>query len=87
MTTTTYTATLFGDAYTMTADFAQASCPVEYDGNASQYQVADFGHDAAEAMRRHLEACVEAGGDDADDYADEIDAAVESMTTREVYAE
>lgn len=88
MTTQTYTTKFFGDVYTMQADFAQASSPIIFCDLTTQYQVADFAHDSADAMRTLLEACCRMSGDDpeSEDMASEIDAAVESMTSREVYA-
>jgi hypothetical protein len=78
MATATYTTTLFGDEYSVTGDFAQASSPVLFNGATTQYQVADFSHAPTAAMRRLLEASIEAGGDDPDDdeFAGVIDEAI-----------
>jgi len=73
--TTTYTTRIFGDTISIAADFAQASSPVTGDISGG-YQVADFHHGPAAAMRRALEQLVEASGDSIEDYAVQIDKAV-----------
>ena len=77
--TTTYTTRIFGDTITIAGDFAQASSPVTGDIGGG-YQVADFQHRPAAAMRRALEQLVEASGDSVEDFADQIDAAISKMT-------
>ena len=39
-----------GQQYTVSADWVQASCPVEFGGCGTKYQVADFRHSSREAM-------------------------------------
>lgn len=78
---TTYTAKIWGDEYQITADFAQASCPVE--GDEHGRQVADFRHSPRAAMESLLREMVEMGGDDPDESADEINAALDAMTGRD----
>lgn len=78
---TNYKTKFCGDTYEITADFAQASCPVH--GDYCGRQVADFRHNAYAAMRAQLVYAVEMGGDDPEDFEDEIDAAVEAMTSTE----
>ncbi len=75
---TTYTAKIFGDEYQIAADFSQASCPVHGDGHGRQ--VADFRHSPRAAMESLLRETVEMSGDDPDDFDDEIDEALDSMT-------
>jgi hypothetical protein len=87
-TMTTYTVTIWGETVQMAADFAQASCPIQFldeDGNwiGTGKQVADFQHRPEVAMRDALEADAKMSGDDPeenDDVADEIEAAIEAMT-------
>ena len=76
--TTTYTTRIFSDTITITADFTQASSPITGDISGG-YQVADFRHSPAAAMRRALEQLVEASGDSIEDYALQIDRAVGKM--------
>jgi hypothetical protein len=78
---TTYTVEYMGDIYSLTADFAQASCPIE--GDEHGRQVADFRHSPRAAMESLLREMVEMGGDEADDYADEIEAALVKMVGRD----
>lgn len=79
---TTYTVEFFGDTYSLTADFAQASCPIE--GDEHGRQVADFRHSPRAAMESLLREMVQMGGDDPDESSDEIDAALDAMTERTV---
>ncbi len=80
---TTYKAKIWGDTYEITADFAQASCPVH--GDEHGRQVADFRHSPRAAMKSLLREMVEMGGDDPDEdeFADEIEAALDNMTETE----
>ena len=75
----TYKTTLYDDEYTISGNFAEASSPVEFDGQPTQYQVADFAHSSDAAMRRYLEQVVEVGGDDPADVKDLIDEAIEAI--------
>ncbi len=74
--------TCWGEKFGVRADWAQAASQVEMldcDGRwvGTQYQVANFQHDPAAALRRALEECAEAGGEyDANESA-EIDNAIE----------
>jgi len=77
--TTTHTTRIFGDTITITADFAQAASPVTGDISGG-YQVADFRHSPAAAMRAALEQLVVASGDSVEDFADQIDKAISKMT-------
>ena len=79
MTTTLYAITVNGQQYTVSADWSQASSPVEFDGNGTQYQVADFRHSSAAAMRRNL--ANEFGVDD-----DELESADDSIDLEEMVA-
>jgi hypothetical protein len=79
--TAEHTTTCFGEKFGVQADFAQASDTIrtlDAEGNwvATQYQVADFRHSPITALRRTIENCVRAGGDDPADYTDEIKAAL-----------
>lgn len=75
-TVTTYTTEFCGDKYEITANFSLAGDPIVCNGETTQYQVADFSHDSDAAMRRILEECVDAGGDDIEDFRDDIEAAI-----------
>lgn len=75
----TYTTKFFGDEYTVTGDFSNASSPVLWCGEPTQYQVADFRHDSDEAMRRQLEMAVEASGDAVEDFAEDIEEAIANI--------
>ena len=88
MATHTYATEIFGETYSIRADFSEASCPIERDdedGNWSQTgrQVADYWHWPEAAMWDELEQTVVASGDDPADYRDEIEAAIAKMTTEE----
>jgi hypothetical protein len=74
---TTYRTNIWGDTYDVSGDFSQASSPV--DGPSGGRQVADFRHSPEAAMREMLEESASSGGDDPEEYADEIAAAVEAM--------
>lgn len=78
---TTYTTKIWGETYEITADFAQASCPVH--GDEHGRQVADFRHSPRAAMESLLREMVEMGGDDPDESADEINAALDAMIGRD----
>ena len=77
---TTYKTNLYGDEYTISGDFAEASSPIEFDGETTQYQVADFSHSPDAAMRRYLESTIEAGGDDPADIEELIDEAISAIS-------
>lgn len=77
--TDTYKTTLYGDEYTISGNFAEASSPVKFDGKPTQFQVADFCHSSDAAMRRYLESVVEAGSDNPKDIAELIDEAIEAI--------
>lgn len=74
---TTYRTTCWGDEYEVSADWSQASSPV--DGPDGGRQVADYRHSPAAAMRDLLEQVVRFGGDDPEGVADEIDEAIDGM--------
>ena len=76
-----YKTTCWGQDFTISGNFAEASSPVEFDGRGTQYQVADFCHNPAGAMRRYLESVVQDGGDDPEsaEAVAAIDEAVENM--------
>lgn len=88
---TTYAATIWGDTYRIRANFAEASCHIEHEGEPGEWspwgrQVADFGHDPEDAMTEYLREMAVASGDDPEgdeDIADEITEAVDSMTTED----
>lgn len=87
MTTAIYTATIFGDTYKLRGDFAEASSQIERldaDGEwqATGWQAAQFTHRPHLAMEMELETSIEAGGDDPEDFRDEINAAVEAMDVK-----
>ena len=75
----TYKTTLCGAEYTIRGNFAEASSPVEFDGQPTQYQVADFAHSPTAAMRRHLEKVLQADGDDPAIVQELIDEAIEAI--------
>jgi len=84
--TQTITAELFGDVYQIRADWADAGSNIyragpdddfELQWEATGFQVADFAHRPAAAMRHELEQSVRAGGDDPEDFAAEIASALE----------
>ena len=86
MATQTITAELCGDVYQIRADWADAGSNIyragpdddfELQWEATGFQVADFGHSPAAAMRHELEQSVRAGGDDPADFASEIADALE----------
>lgn len=75
---TTLIATWGSDTVSVTADWAQASCPITGDLDGG-YRVADFRHRPERALRRALEQMAVASGeslDDSDTQA-EIEAALE----------
>ena len=81
--TTTYTTTCWGQAYSVRANWAQASCPVEvrYQSEPWTYdpcgrQVSEFRHSPEDAMRAWIETG--AVGDDPE-TVEEIDCAVGEM--------
>ncbi len=77
---------IYGDIYRLRADWTQASSQIERDTEdgwePTGWQVADFSHDSAEAMRQELRDAVRAGGDDPDEseIADEISKATLDCT-------
>lgn len=78
MATTTYRTTVAGDVIEISANFAEASCPVE---GTNGRQVADFRHRPVLAMdyavRRYYREC---GEDvDSEEISGAIDDAVEAM--------
>ena len=78
MSNSIYTTSVWGDKYSVEADFAQASSPVLFTGETTPYQVADFGHNAEAAMRRQLtQAAIDSGSavDEDGDLDDEEAAA------------
>ena len=79
----TYTATAFGECYSIRADFSRASCQIERetaDGwTATGLQVADFGHRPCRAMCNELALAVRSSGDAPEEYAGEINTAVDNM--------
>jgi len=77
---TTYAAGFCGDTYEITADFADASCPIE--GDSHGRQVAYFRHSPRAAMEAKLREMVQMSGDDPDKSAEEIEAALDAMTER-----
>lgn len=83
---TTYTATVWGDTYRLRADWAEAASPIERDtaegGWApTGWQVADYRHRPADAMRAELGRMELATGSDLQDerVQDEIDLAIAEM--------
>lgn len=74
MSKTTYTTRWGSDDISVTADWAQASCPVE--GDEHGRQVADFRHDGEAALRTALEDCASMEGMSDDESASMIDAAM-----------
>ena len=83
MQTATRSTIIWGDTYSLRANWADASSPIEReteDGwQPTGYQVADFAHSSEAAMREELRQAV-VSGDDPDDWSDEIDAAIERMS-------
>lgn len=81
MAKTTYRTVWGADAIEITADFAQASCPVE---GTNGRQVADFRHEPAEALRYAIESEARAEGLDPEDgeVAALIDNAVANMVEK-----
>lgn len=82
--TTTHKTDIYDMVMTMEADWAEASSTVIWCGKPTQWQVADFSHRPAEAMRILLAAEVAIGeGCSADslseDIMDVIDDAVRAM--------
>lgn len=75
---TTYKTEMYGMEIEMTANFAEASCPVV--GDMHGRQVADFSHYPARAMRAILEDSITESGDDPEDFTAEIDDAINAMT-------
>ena len=75
---TAYKTEFFGDTYTVTGNFAEASGLVFFDG-ANAGQVADYRHSPRAAMRAYLEGVIEDGGESPTDFQDEIYAAIENM--------
>lgn len=69
---TTYRAKVGGDWVEVTADWAQASCPVG--GDAHGRQVADFRHSGLAALRAAVEQLFLDSGDDPEECSDDIDA-------------
>lgn len=86
MTTAIYTATIFGDTYKLRGDFSEASSQIERwfgeDGvwQPTGWQTAQFTHRPHLAMEMELEHSIELGGDDPEDFRDEINTAIEAMT-------
>lgn len=81
---TTYTTEIYGMVNTMEADWTQASSPIVWNGESTQWQVADFGHRSAAAMRTLLARDIAIGeGCSVDELSDEIneeiDDAVKAM--------
>ena len=74
MSKTTYTTRWGADDISVTADWAQASCPVE--GDEHGRQVADFRHDGRAALRAALEDCASIEGMSDDEAAPLIEAAL-----------
>jgi hypothetical protein len=83
MSKTTYTTRWGSDDISVTADWAQASCPVE--GDEHGRQVADFRHDGRAALRAALEDCASIEGMSDDEAAPLIEAAMKKA--REIDAE
>ena len=75
----TYRTELFGDEYTISGDFAQASSPVLFCGEPTAFQVADFRHWPERAIKWYLESVIEMGGDNPDDFEEEIAEAIDNM--------
>ena len=69
MSHTLYKLEVNGQTYTVSADWAQASSGVSFDGCGTQYQVADFRHSAPAAMERNI----------SDDGADSVDVDFSEM--------
>ena len=81
-----YVVKYYGDRYGVRGDFSQASDNIEIldaDENwtSSQYQVADFRHNAYNALRAQIEESVSFGGDDPElpGNAAEIDEAMNQI--------
>ena len=77
---TTYKTTAWGCDFEISANFAEASCPVIGDDHGRQ--VADFRHCPQAAMRSQLEECADAEGGDCEDpeAVAEIEKALDAMT-------
>ena len=71
---TTYTTRWGSDDISVTADWAQASCPVE--GDEHGRQVADFRHDGLAALRAALEDCACHEGMSDEEAESQIEAAM-----------
>jgi len=69
------------DIVAVSADWAQAACPVE--GDEHGRQVADFRHSPEAALRASLEDCARIEG--ADDADDAVDAAMSEATHEDGY--
>jgi predicted NAD-dependent protein-ADP-ribosyltransferase YbiA (DUF1768 family) len=68
------------DEVTVTADWAQAACPV--DGDAHGRQVAHFGHDGWAALRAAVEDCASFDGLTSDESDALIEAAMAKAKAR-----
>ena len=69
-----------GTVYRVAAiNWADSSASVIFDGEPTQWQVADFCHWPQRAMRQFLEDIVESSGVYSDEYDGEVDAAVDSV--------
>lgn len=84
MANTIHRTEIFGTEVAMIADWDQSAGSIWMQfGDSESYctgrQVADFGHSSSGAMRHFLEEYVSEGGDDPEDFAEEIDAAIEAM--------
>lgn len=71
------------DIIAVSADWAQASCPVE--GDEHGRQVADFRHSPEAALRAALEDCASIEGMDDDEAEKAIDAAMSKATHADEY--
>ena len=74
--------TIFNEKFGVSANWANAASPVlqlDCDGTyvSTPFQVADFCHEPAEALRWVIEECIISSGDDPDDFTREIDNALE----------
>ncbi len=80
-----YTVKFFGDTYSLCANWADASSPIERgteDGWVSTgRQVGDYCHSARAAMRDELEMSLVVSGDLPADHVSEIESALSSMAT------
>ena len=84
----TYTAKIWGESYSLRADFGSASSRIERDDEDGGWgetgrQVADYSHSPELAMRAELEQSVTASGDDPEELhiASDIYSAIEKMTS------